>query len=476
MSIARNVGALSKYLNKLRSDPAYTRGKEELEYLLKRIPHIGSRVLQAVDRVKDAVKCLLVPGMLFEELGFTYLGPVDGHDLAAVIGILQQAKKVQAPTMVHVVTQKGKGYLPAETNPDQFHGIAPFDIKTGSVLAVGTKKTYTQIFGDALVKMAEKDPRIVAITAAMPQGTGLSQFSKRFPDRFFDVGIAEQHAVTFAAGLAARGFVPVVAIYSTFLQRAYDQIVHDVCLQRLPVVFAVDRAGLVGEDGETHQGVFDISFLRHIPHMTIISPRNENELQNALFTALHHRAPIAIRYPRSKIAGVPIEHSPRVLVHGEAELIRPGKDLALFGVGAMSTACREAADLLQTQAIDAAVVDLRYIKPLDEKLIHCLAASTGRIAVVEEHVVSAGAGSAVCELFSLPSPLLSGNLSLPRSRQRPDILCLGLPDDFIGHGTAEQLRESLGLTPQSIAANIYQRWFAGSGKERQTGFGTQRQA
>ncbi|NPV90381.1 MAG: 1-deoxy-D-xylulose-5-phosphate synthase [Firmicutes bacterium] len=449
MSIANNVGGMAKYLTRLRTQPAYFRSKEEMEQLLSKIPRIGSRVLQALDRVKDAVKFLILPGMLFEELGFTYLGPVDGHNLEGVRSMLSYATQVAGPTLVHVVTRKGKGYLPAEQNPDKFHGIGPFNIETGEAVKNGSHPTYTEVFGETLVRLAEDNPRIVAITAAMASGTGLDRFSRKYPERFFDVGIAEQHAVTLAAGLAQSGYQPVLAVYSTFLQRAYDQVLHDVCMQNLPVTLAVDRAGLVGEDGATHQGVFDISYLRHIPNMTVMVPRDENQLQHCLYTALTLNAPCAVRYPRGSGLGVEREMEPRCLPVGGLELLKEGREVLIIGVGPIVYSCLEAAELMKRQGVEAAVIDIGFIKPLDSEGIIELVKKTNRVVTVEEHVLAGGAGSAVLELINDRA----GDL-----RQAPDVLCLGLPDQFIEHGSVAQLRERYGLTPEAIADKIYKRW------------------
>jgi len=312
MSIAQNVGAMSAYLNRVRIDPFYTKRKEDLEILLKKIPAIGSTMIKVADRLKDSLRYLLVPGMLFEELGFKYFGPVNGHDINELKTVLQNAKHMNKPVLVHVITKKGKGYLPAEENPDKFHGIGPFDMKTGQAYKESKNPSYTSIFSDTLVKLGETNPKILAFTAAMGEGTGTTSFAKRFPKRSFDVGIAEQHAVTMAAALALEGFKPFVAIYSTFLQRAYDQIVHDVALQNAPVVFALDRAGIVGEDGPTHHGVFDISYLRHIPNFIIMAPKDENELQHMLYTASVYNGPVAIRYPRGNGLGVQLDEKQKL--------------------------------------------------------------------------------------------------------------------------------------------------------------------
>jgi len=326
MSIDRNIGALADYLSRLRTDPKYSKGKSEIEQLLRRIPVIGPRVFKMAERLKDSFKYLVVPGMFFEELGFTYLGPIDGHNLRVLINILHRAKATRGPVLVHVITKKGKGYCPAEMNSDKFHGLGPFDINTGEVVSDNNIPSYTEVFGRTMVKLGQENSKIVAITAAMCLGTGLSLFAWRFPQRFFDVGIAEGHAVTLAAGLAARGFKPVVAIYSTFLQRAYDQVLHDVCIQNLPVVFALDRAGIVGEDGATHHGLFDISYLRLIPNMVIMAPKDENELQHMLKTAIDYNGPCAVRYPRGNGTGCSLDEKPVALQVGCAEVLQEGQD------------------------------------------------------------------------------------------------------------------------------------------------------
>lgn len=305
MSIAKNVGAMSEYLSKMRTEPSYKKVKKDIEFLLRKIPAIGEHVVKTVERLKDSVRYLLVPGMLFEELGFNYVGPIDGHNLEILTEVLEKAKDMQGPILIHVLTCKGKGYEPAECNPGKFHGVGPYCVESGEVIKNGNIPTYTGVFGDALVELAAKDPRIVAITAAMPEGTGLKKFGTQFPNRFFDVGIAEQNAVTVAAGMAISGMKPIVALYSTFAQRAYDQILHDVCLQKLPVIFALDRAGIVGEDGPTHHGVFDYSYLRHIPNMVIMAPKDENELRHMLYTAIQMNSPVVIRYPRGSGLGIP---------------------------------------------------------------------------------------------------------------------------------------------------------------------------
>lgn len=439
MSIAQNVGGLSRYLSRLRSDPKYTRGKEELENIIKRIPNIGSAVLKMADRLKDAFKYLVVPGMFFEELGFTYLGPVDGHDLPELMRILQQARSLKGPVLVHVLTQKGRGYQPALDDPDTFHGVAPFNPETGQPLKTSPVPGYTQVFGQFMVEMGQRIPNLVAITAAMPGGTGLKGFAARYPERFFDVGIAEQHAVTLAAGLASQGMRPVVAIYSTFLQRAYDQIVHDVCLSGLPVVFAIDRGGLVGDDGPTHHGVFDFSYLRHLPNMMIMAPADENQLRQMLYTALMHDGPVAVRYPRSSGIGCPMEEL-KAIPPGSARVLQEGDQLTLLAVGSMVQPARQAAQELARQGIATACIDARFVKPLDEKLILHYAARTGRMITVEENVLAGGFGSAVLELLQ------------QCGLNQVQVMRLGVPDCFITHGSRDILLKQCGLTGEQIAA------------------------
>ncbi len=444
MSIARNVGAMSGYLSKLRTDPTYYRMKHDVEYLLKRIPAIGERVANTVERLKDGLKYLVVPGMLFEELGFTYIGPIDGHDIASLTDVLQKSKHMKGPVLIHVITCKGKGYAPAESNADQFHGVGPFCVESGEIIKNGSNPAYTAVFGDALIAAAEEDPDIVAITAAMPEGTGLKKFAARFPGRFFDVGIAEPHAVTMAAGLAAEGKKPVVAIYSTFVQRAYDQVIHDVCLQKLPVVLAIDRAGIVGEDGPTHQGVFDYSYLRHIPNLTVMAPKDENELRHMLYTAFKLSGPVAIRYPRGCGLGVDTTEPFRKLDIGRAEELRPGKDVVLLASGVMAAPCLAASDLLARHGIRAGVVNARFIKPLDEQLIRRLARDVGVIVTVEDNLLAGGFGSAVLEYVN------AENLNWVK------VFRVGLPDKFIEHGSRPQLLAKYGLTGEGIAAVVSQ--------------------
>jgi 1-deoxy-D-xylulose-5-phosphate synthase len=444
MSIAPNVGAMASYLSRLRSDPAYFRIKEDVEFILRKIPAIGERVVKTIERLKDSLKYLLVAGMLFEELGFTYLGPIDGHNLPLLKRVLQDAKKVAGPVLLHVVTVKGKGYKPAEEKPDLFHGIGPFDIITGQKLPDKSNiPSYTEVFGNTLVKLAEEDDRIVGVTAAMPDGTGMDKLASRFPGRCYDVGIAEQHAVTLAAGLATGGLRPVVAIYSTFLQRAYDQIVHDVSLSGLPVVFALDRAGVVGEDGPTHHGVFDLSYLRHIPGITIMAPAHEGELQNMLVTALGHGGPTAIRYPRGKGEGVELHHQPKPLPIGKGRLLTRGKDATILALGPMVSRAYAAGEKLKEEGITVTVINARFVKPLDKELILKEIKHTGgRLVTVEDHALQGGFGSAVLEL------LAEEDMGDCR------VKTLGYGDSYVEHGSREFLLNKHGLTTEGIARAV----------------------
>jgi len=438
MSIARNVGALSRYFSRLRTEPAYYRGKEEIEQLLRKIPSIGPAVVKVVERLKDSFKYFVVPGMIFEELGFTYLGPIDGHNITEMLNIFGQAGAIRGPVLVHVVTQKGKGYPPAEERADKFHGIGPFQVKTGQSMKRSSQPTYTEVFGQTLVKLAQKNEKIVAVTAAMPSGTGLTEFARLFPARFFDVGIAEQHALTFSAGLAAQGFRPVVAIYSTFLQRAYDQIIHDICLQNLPVTLAIDRGGLVGDDGPTHHGLFDFAYLRSIPNMTVMAPQDENELRHMLATALEHNGPAAVRYPRGQGTGCVLEGEPASLPLGRAQILRDGADATIIAIGSMVGIAWEAANLLVEKGIEAAVINARFVKPLDEKCLLQYAHKTRLIVTIEEHVLQEGFGSAVLEALNT------------HRINHVELIRLGLGDSFVEHGNRDILLARQGLTADDV--------------------------
>ena len=440
MSISRNVGALSTMLSRLRANvtPTMRRARDDVTRMLERVP-MGEAMIEAMDHFRVGVKGFIVPGMLFEYLGFTYLGPIDGHDLEALVEIFRGAVRVPGPVLVHVLTTKGKGYQPAERDPRRFHGTGPFEVRTGEATNSASRPSYSEVFGEALTEIAEHDDRIVAITAAMLDGTGLEQFKRRFPGRCFDVGLCEQHAVTFAAGLAAAGMRPVVAVYSTFLQRSYDQIIHDVCLQNLPVVFAVDRGGLVGDDGPTHHGVFDISYMRHPPSMTAMAPRDKAELSDMLVTALSLDGPASLRYPRGEAAGVQREGKPQVLPVGKAEVLREGGDVAIVAVGSMVREALAAAEELAEEGIEASVVNARFIKPLDEELICSLAKSVGRIVTVEEGILVGGFGAGVVE--ALADRGLAG-VGLTR---------LGIGDSFVACGDRQRLLAQWRLDPEGIA-------------------------
>ncbi len=443
MSIAPNVGALSSYLGRLRTDPAYGRIKADVEFILRKIPAIGGQVVKSVERLKDSLKYLLVTGVLFEELGFTYLGPIDGHDLPRLKGVLARAKKVKGPVLLHVVTTKGKGYPPAEAEPHRFHGVGPFDPISGKAKKKTGAPSYTEVFGRTLVRLAEGEPRIVGITAAMPAGTGLNMLAQRFPRRCFDVGIAEQHAVSLAAGMATAGLRPVVAIYSTFLQRAYDQIVHDICLPGLPVIFAIDRGGVVGEDGPTHHGVFDFAYLRHIPGMTLMAPKDEAELQQMLVTALEHSSgPVAFRYPRGAGEGVELSKNPIPLPVGKAEILRRGSAAAVLALGPMVGRALRAAEILAAAGIDVTVVNARFVKPLDEEVIIGLARDVKKIVTVEEHARQSGFGSAVLELLAR------------KGIQDCRVEVMGFGDKFVQQGARDYLLEEDGLTADGIAEAV----------------------
>ncbi len=438
MSISSNVGAMSDYLGRIRSDPKYSRLKAEFEQMLNRVPLVGKKMVESAERLRGGLKYLITPGMIFEELGLTYFGPVDGHNIAALKRTLRQAARMKGPVLVHVLTEKGKGYHYAEAAPERFHGIGPFDLDNGLPRSKKKSLTYTEVFGNTMLKLAAENPKIVALTAAMAGGTGLSRFAELYPQRFYDVGIAEQHAAGLAAALAAGGLKPVFAVYSTFLQRAYDQMIHDVCLQKLPVVFAIDRAGIVGEDGETHQGIFDLCYLRSIPGMAVMAPRNEDELQHMLYTALHGApGPSALRYPRDKGEGVALKE-PHLLPWGQGELLREGKDLLIAAAGTVANAALAAAErLFNEEGIDAAVINARFVKPLDEKLILEWAARCGRLLTVEENTLVGGFGSAVLELLS------KRGLVLPVRR-------LGIDDRFVEQGPRSLVLSLYGLDAEGI--------------------------
>lgn len=439
MSISKNVGAMSDYLYHLRTGETYNKIKNDIEGWLKNM-EFGTDVLKAIRRLKGSVKYLMVPTSIFEELGFTYLGPVDGHDIHGLIEVLQAAKKIDGPVMVHVLTKKGKGYKPAEESPNKFHGTGPFEIATGKKITnPAAPISYTEVFGKTITELADSDKKIVGLTAAMPDGTGLNIFAQAHPDRFFDVGIAEQHAVTAAAGMAAAGMKPVTAIYSTFMQRAYDSILHDICMQKLHVTMCLDRAGLVGDDGYTHHGVFDYAYLRSIPNMTIMAPKDENELRHMLKTALSFNGPISVRYPRGSGVGVDITEPMHGLPIGKAEVLREGKELCFWAIGSMVQSAVQAADKLKEQGIDAGVVNMRFAKPLDKELLIEHAKRYGKIVTLEEGVLAGGVGSEVLEILDDAGLL-----------QQCAVLRLGIPDEFVTHGDKKLLFRDLGLDTDAI--------------------------
>jgi 1-deoxy-D-xylulose-5-phosphate synthase len=442
MSISKNVGALSRYLNRLRMNPRLRRLKTDLQELIQKIPRVGQTTIRYLEKIEDSLKFLVIPGMLFEELGISYLGPINGHDIAELKLTFKNACQRGGPVLVHVLTTKGKGYSLAEQNPQKFHGTGPFNLDNGMKTSNSNSVSYTEIFADTMVDLAAKDRRIIAITAAMADGTGLVEFSKRFPERFFDVGIAEQHAVTMAAGLATKGFRPVVAIYSTFLQRAYDQIVHDVCFQKLPVLFILDRAGLVGPDGPTHHGVFDLSFLRHIPNLTIMAPSNERELSDMLYTAFQLDGPVAIRYPKCEGLSMAPTKEYHYLPEGKGEIVIYGQGVAIIAVGAMLQNAVSAATRLKKSGILCTVINARYIKPLDEELILNVTSQHQNIIIVEENMIAGGYGSSVLEYIA-KCRLKGINIKL-----------LGIPDRFITHGSRELLLHQCGLDVDGICRAV----------------------
>ena len=443
MSISRNVGAFGAFVSRKMTGSYFRELKKEMQGLLSHIPAFGSNILKFARRAENSLKGFLTPGMLFEALEFDYIGPIPGHDLPQLIEIMQNARAMEGPVLIHVMTTKGKGYEPAEATPDQFHGVGPFDVATGK--GTGGKPaapSYTAVFGETLVRLAAEDERIVAITAAMPDGTGLTPFARAYPDRFFDVGIAEQHGLTFAAGLAAEGFRPVAAIYSTFVQRAYDQVFHDICLQKFPVTLALDRGGLVGDDGPTHHGVFDLSYLRHLPELTVMAPKDENELRHMLKSAVASDRPIALRYPRGAGYGVPLDRDLQLLPVGRGEILEGGDDVTLVAIGSTVYPALQAARTLRERGIRATVVNARFVKPLDRELLIDAARRTGALVTVEENALQGGFGSAVLEL------LAAEGLCDVRVRR------IGIPDRFIEHGSQAQLRKDLGLDADGITAAV----------------------
>jgi 1-deoxy-D-xylulose-5-phosphate synthase len=441
MSISKNVGAISSYLNRTFTGEFFTKMREETSQLLRKIPHIGYDVEKLARRAEELAKGAILPGLLFEELGFRYAGPIDGHNFEHLLPTLENVLKMKGPVLLHVITKKGLGYEPAEKNPVWFHACPPFVRETGAPAKKAMRPSYTQIAIESLVQLAREDERIVAITAAMCEGTGLNAFEKEFPERLYDVGIAEQHAVTFAAGLAAQGMRPVVAMYATFLQRAYDQVVHDVATQNLPVTFCVDRGGLVAEDGTTHHGAFDYAYLRHMPNMVVMAPKDENELQHMLKTALTYEGPASVRYPRGVSLGVPMDRELKELPIGKGELVLDGTDVAIVAVGVSVWPAVKAAEQLNEEGLSTAVINARFVKPLDQELIVNLAKRVRYVVTVEEGCKMGGFGSAVLEALSEAGVTVKTKV-------------LGLPDWFIEQGPQDLLRERYGLTADGIYRSV----------------------
>ncbi len=436
MSISRNVGALSAYMNRILTGQFYRRFKKETKSFLEGIPKVGAPVAKIAQRAEETIKGFLLPGILFEELGFDYVGPIDGHNVELLIETFKRIKSSTSPTLIHLITKKGKGYEFSEKNPSTFHGIGPFELETGSQLGSPGAPTYSTLFGNILTDLATRDNRIIAISAAMTEGTGLYNFAEKFPDRFYDVGIAEPHAVTFAAGLATTGLRPVVAIYSTFLQRAYDEILHDVCLQKFPVILTIDRAGIVGEDGPTHNGLFDISYLRHIPDLTVMAPKDGEELRLMLEFALKHNGPSAIRYPRGKIPETSLPNLE--IAMGTGETLKEGADIALIAIGNSVIPALNASEKLEEIGINATVINARFVKPLDKELLLSIAARIPRLITIEENVLQGGFGSAVIECLN-DSEI--NNIKIKR---------LGIRDSFIEQGNPDELRAKYGLDEEGI--------------------------
>lgn len=441
MSIGPNVGGMSQYLTRLRTDPGYNRFKEDMEYFLKRIPNIGPKMAEMADRLKDSLKYMLTSGSFFEELGLRYYGPVNGHDIEELIRVFENSKQFDCPVLIHCLTEKGKGYLPAVQHPDKFHGVGAFDIKTGELLDRSTHPSYTKVFANTLVDLAKDDPHIVGITAAMASGTGMDRFANAYPKRAFDVGIAEEHATTMASAMALSGLKPVVAIYSTFMQRAYDQLIHDCALQEAPVVFALDRAGIVGADGPTHHGVFDLSYLRTIPGMTVMAPKDEPELQNMLYSAIAYNRLTAIRYPRGRGPGHALVETYSEIPYGKAEVLSEGKDGTIIAIGAMVEPAVKTAALLSGLGLEFGVINARFVKPLDTDAVFQAARQAGPLITMEENVLAGGFGSAVLEALN------DAQINVP-------ILRIGLPDAFVAHGDTNRLKDDYGLTPEKMMQRI----------------------
>lgn len=440
MSISENVGGMANYLAKLRTNSKYTGFKENMENTLSRFPKVGKTVVEKLKRSKDAIKYFMLPSMFFEDMGLTYIGPIDGHNIPKMLTAFEAAARANKAVVVHVITKKGKGYPLAEKYPSKFHGVDPFDIKSGQPIREDQGLTYTKVFANTLTRLASKDEKIVAITAAMPNGTGLNVFMKKFPNRFFDVGIAEEHAVTFAAGLAMGGYKPVVAIYSTFLQRAYDQIIHDVCINKLPVVFAIDRAGIVGRDGQTHQGLFDISFLSHIPNLTVLAPKNSSELEKMLGFALDFPGPVAIRYPKGE-AYQELRDYQTPLEYGKSEVIKKGEDIAVLAVGSMVKTAVAVVDELKKSGKNATLVNVRFVSPMDQDMIMDLSKDHKVFVTLEENVRSGGFGQKVADF-------------LLEKKLNKKFINISVPEVFVEQGSVDEIKEKLHLDEEGILQKI----------------------
>lgn len=442
MSISPSVGNISVYLNKMRSNSLYTSTKKGIKNFLTHIPLLGKFIINFIEAFKNELRHILLPNsVMFEQFGFTYLGPIDGHDINDLIKMFQRAKKVNKPVLVHVVTQKGRGYKPAEKNPDTFHGIGKFDKETGLPVSKNSK-SYSKRFGDELIKFADSNNKIVAITAAMPHGTGLNKFNEKYPGRFFDVGIAEEHAVTFAAGLASQGYIPFFAVYSTFLQRAYDEILHDVALQKAHVIFAIDRAGIVGSDGETHHGIFDLSFLSHIPNMVIMAPKDGNELAKMMEFAISYNGPVAIRYPRDGYTDslCDTDHSKSPINLCSAEILKEGKDLTIISYGKTVKTAVEVSEILKKRKIDSEIINCRFLKPLDKNTILSSIRKTKKLITIEDNIISGGLASVIKDL------IVNEDVSIKKF--------FAYPDEFIKHGTTSEIEKEYGMSAEQIANSI----------------------
>ena len=444
MSISKNVGGMNEYLNSIRTADGYTNLKKAVNNSLERLPYIGKPIIKSIKQTKNGIKQILIPGMLFENMGITYLGPVDGHNISALLRVFEEAKKVEGPVLVHVLTKKGRGYTPAENHPENFHGIGAFDIASGEAKSGSKAPTYTDIFSKKIVELAGRNKDIVAITAAMPEGCGLLEFRDKFPKRFFDVGIAEQHAITSAAGLAAAGLIPVVCIYSSFLQRGFDQIVHDVCLQNLHVVFAIDRAGLVGADGETHQGIFDVSFLTCIPNMTLLAPKNANELKAALEFAIDFDGPIAIRYPRG-VAYDSLNEFESKIEFGKGEMLFEESDIALLAIGSMVSTAKNLREKLKSKGFNVSVANARFFKPIDFELVDKLCENHKLIVTMEEGVINGSMGEKI-------------KAYIKDKNYDTDVLNIALPDGYVEHGDVSLLRKKLEIDSDSVLKKVLDRY------------------